>query len=1670
MTFEKVSEFYKRAVEEKRFSEDFLAEAKSISSEDKLKKFFAEKVLPIAQNMGYDFTVDDLIAYERQVIRKISEEELENITGGASMKSISTAVMSFLMLAGNINPISSAVLSRKDILASAARLAGKPLTVGAAREDGGAAIAAADTATAQPEGLDKSEMLAAVDLCKGLGSRYVCKALNLLDPFALKTVGAIQDMRICDGNTTSVKVDGNVEEGRIPFRKFNEDQGVGSPNYMRTLFPSSSGNLNAEGGFAAKLPCFSVDCDPSPELVAGIAAYFYEFRNAEDKDAMTAELNEYQKALNVKKVSDFTDEKLFDRLYDGLKLYNEARVTYEKAKEDKSNPKIYKAMSVKSYLGSWREVENYAMSPECLQKVQFAYFKAHSDKCSEVKKKIESGFAGKFEKLEDFIRGLKYEDIKDKLEVMSELEKLDKETVLDDINEATKVKGKNSIYKFAIDALVEDLKSNGPKNPITFDDYVKLNYKENSGIICAIGINESCKNLLTIANGEGEDGQKREAVKKKVESIPGLLKLGMNGSDKNVREGLEKVDTFLNSNGMEGKYLENNAGIKKAKTILSLLKEGTYMIQNQETDDDKGSMDKYPKYTAEHMLMSYFIEHFNTADDIKRFYDQIAKLNVSAGESEDVDMKNRLDVLRQVIEKMPTNENVPSAYIGARLEHNGPTKIISKPDEVSKEVSFSGNFPDCADTVVRHILNLLFYCPGEKWLPEVVNDELKSAKESVMDAIEGKKTVAFRNLKERAQMFFTHQDTSKVNDGSNEMRSLWNYVVSNMDKDSPEPGLYKIRYGGGKNYELDTGFINMLRLIYNIEKALFESNKEKNKALQDAKTSIDSLATAEPKDYAKFLRAAIESVIKVVKPEVIVDVSVSGELTKDISHDDLLGHVGITLKTSDDDKGFNFTIDQNSGHAWVELTKEKPSSFDIKDLCAFKNDPIIKFFIENVFEGTGIFASKDEFYKMLRSFDGRFDSEYLAKASMLKLFKEAGGEREDHYERLYDLCEKYFSAKANVSVDKINLFELFQSIYRVSTLKHFEVEDITDFKGADLSADGNYKYIERKDGAIEICPTAKLKDAESITIPANIDGKEVKKCIISTGAFVGFTNLKEVTFAKGVENVEIGNFAFSAGSVKKLNIPLSVQSLTVGVGAFYDANNFVKLNIPAGVYDIKIGTIKFKNNTLTEMDLEGKSEIPRCAFAGISLPEIVTITGIKVASLSIGEAAFQGSSAKTLKFVNVCKHVGFKEKVFCDSEIENLVLEGIESVNVLSEGFYGSKVRELDFGDVKNLHFNSNAFEANKSDMLTIVMNDKGSMILNAMIFNNSAIETVVLKNLAKLEVWGNVFDKIKKLILDNIGVLGLNENVFNGYKDKILDGLDIIKVQKLILGSQLFSGSEIETVNLQNVGKLTILLDVFKDSKVTDLKLDNLNELILMRNAFQYYKGKSLIIPSSVKILTLPEYVFYRNEIATVDLQGVEELTIGDYVFTLNDKVKTLKLGSSLKKVDISPDAFLQTINFSFVRGELEKIIQSNSKYKELKRFEGLPDEEILRREDILEDFINKIADTFVLNILNEIKSAESSIGMRENADKILDTFVQKKLERTIASDDVIEKLFESEEEKAQVFNAFVQKIYDAFIQARMERIIVVDELSKKMLEAEKEKGNIPASIVIEVAESPRA
>ena len=521
MAFEKVSEFYKRAVDEKRFSEDFLAEAKSISNEDKLRGFFEEKVLPIAQSMGYGFTVDDLVLHERKVIRELSEEELSSVAGGASLKGISTAVMSFLMLAGNINPMSSAVISKKDIFASAERLAGPSSSAQGVDQQTRVlrTVSQAARAAADPEvsslGLDRSDVVDSTEPCKNISSRYVCKALNLLDPYVLKVSGATQDIRFFDGNTTSVKVAGNVDADRIPGRQYNEDQGVGSTNYMRTLFPSSGGELYTEGGFK-NVARFSVDCDPDPELVAGVAAYFHKFRNAADKDAMVAELNGYEATLGKDDVSNWTDEKLSERLYKLLQTYKKASGEFQRETKEKSLKQCVDiALNNPSII-----------SDELLMRIKWNYFqnglpRKYKVKGEELYKKLEEDSKLKNDELKKHIKELTYDQAKQLYDgVLSEIRGL-----LDSKDVLNHMKSNEGVYGEEVTKELKDtVRENQSK--ITFKDFVERKYPNDSFTILAIS--------------EEKEGQKISEV---IEKYKDLLNLSKQQVWQKVKE--DKDDVFL---------------------------------------------------------------------------------------------------------------------------------------------------------------------------------------------------------------------------------------------------------------------------------------------------------------------------------------------------------------------------------------------------------------------------------------------------------------------------------------------------------------------------------------------------------------------------------------------------------------------------------------------------------------------------------------------------------------------------------------------------------------------------------------------------------------------------------------------------------------------------------------------------------------------------------------------------------------------------------------------------------------------------------------------------------------------------------------------------------------------------------------------------------------------
>lgn len=1319
MELKNVLQFYKSAVEEKRFSEDFLAEAKSISSEDKLRDFFEQKVLPIAQSMGYDFSADDLIAYERSVIHELSDEELESIAGGISLKDASATLLSMLMLAGNIHSMSSAMLPQNVIIESAGRLTGKsssPQIKTAEEGNGAVAAATAASVTSEQEGLSKSDVVESTEPCKSTGSQYVCRALNLLDPYAMRISGLTEHMRFFDGNTQSLAT--NPVAGSIPDRQYNRDKGAGSPNYMRTLFPSSGGNLSTAGG-STDFARFTEDCKPSPELIAKIASYFYKFRCAKDQNAEMNKLGAYEKTLQ--EASNLTD----DNLYDRLKTYCQARKGYEDAIE-KRDKTVYKIMSVPEYL-NWdaRDQGTNAMDDELLNKIRFRYFLLHCDdtRCKEIKAAVKEIFSddlnGKTDnEVHDYIAKLSYDKVKGNEKVMEQIEKLDRKTVLDDM--------KNQLpqYLAEVRSLANQLKAKEIRSlkPITFDMYINEQVSQRDivrSINQVISANEErYQSLSQLMNAQekGDDADKKAQIKGNAE---------FQGFCKEIRKsaGLNEVCSFFSENGLGEEVteesLKTNEGIKKARAIITLLKEGVYMITNQEVSaddiaknkdaEDKGTSEKYPKYTTERMLMSYFVEYFNTEEDVNKFYDQIDRENITDGWfQEDAD---RLEAFSKVIDSISKNEHLPFGYKGGDLISNGSAKAITVPADQEgssqKKVKFNGSFADCADTVVRHLCNLLFYdSKGQSWLTEVVNEELEDAKKAVIEAIEKDGEVEFKELKDRVQMFFLHQKPSMTNDNSVVIRSLWNYVISNMSADSKQSDLYAIQYVPGQIYELETGFINMLKLMYNIEKVLFSESKKT--VLQQAHGYIDKLDKEKSLDN---LTAALRSVIQVVKSDVKVEVTQEGQNLQ-VQGQDMYGKLNVNI-----DDLIKVTIHHNPGHTEVHLSGRDRKALEA-ELKEFKEDPIIKYFVRRNFSTFDDPAS-DDFYENFTSRDRT--SSYLATSHLLQLLRKTSRGEIDT-DRLIQLCQEHFDASTKeVTMGKVDLFTFFQNIYRFSALKKLGINaQIDDFKEATTTSDGNYKY-KRKGDEIEICPTAKLRNAEEITIsPTTINEPNCTTIKISAGAFIGFTKLKKVIFG-GVKNVKIGDGAFSFGNVKEVSIGKDTTTLELGIGVFLGASGNGKLNIADEVKHIEIGKVKFKDNSLSTIEMpanEDRHSIPDFAFSNLALPKTVTVSvasenfGIaaKIENLSVGEFAFSGSEVTQLDLGNAVKSLkirpdafsglapGFKVSHTPDTSIEVCeIVSPIRSCELKQElfsGLQGLKIKQLKISEnVKELYVYGNAIQ-----------------------------------------------------------------------------------------------------------------------------------------------------------------------------------------------------------------------------------------------------------------------------------------------------------------------------------------------------------------------------------------
>ncbi|MDQ5984261.1 MAG: hypothetical protein RUMPE_01307 [Eubacteriales bacterium SKADARSKE-1] len=360
---EAIKNLYKSILKNDDLIQKLNLKLKRIANEEDLKNFIKLEIIPIINSKKLEITEKDLLEYEKESMKKLNREDLLDISGGFSPRSLilagGFASLAMLALGSTGNLSAHAVIDRDIVLSSAEELQKEDDSQkGANQEDkkegkdkekeyetlspqqqnqvGKVAstsdetkivpslVADSTTVKAPAEtykastsvdvalkmpalkteeevsqdpqnGLPTETVLtSAVELEKQethTDTAYVAQALNLHDAYVLNMTGVTENFRFFDGNKEELVAGAPGGDG-VPSWDFKKDGGAGSADFMSTLFTSSGGVLNTEGG-AADRPCLSKDCEPTPELVAKIAAYIYNhIVNGTQEDAQ-----ELQQAL-----------------------------------------------------------------------------------------------------------------------------------------------------------------------------------------------------------------------------------------------------------------------------------------------------------------------------------------------------------------------------------------------------------------------------------------------------------------------------------------------------------------------------------------------------------------------------------------------------------------------------------------------------------------------------------------------------------------------------------------------------------------------------------------------------------------------------------------------------------------------------------------------------------------------------------------------------------------------------------------------------------------------------------------------------------------------------------------------------------------------------------------------------------------------------------------------------------------------------------------------------------------------------------------------------------------------------------------------------------------------------------------------------------------------------
>ena len=1019
-----IRDFYKTAVAQKEFNSDFWNEVREISTEGELKAFIEEKVQPVAKKMGYNFSTKELLNYEKQMAIRITEQQLDAVSGGVSAKNWALGGMFSLMalgagIVGTTNS-ASAELTTQDVAKSTEVMR---------------AIIDVNIQASKSRNGDWLYLVTDSNSTEALN--LTC---SMLDSFLkeagfnnLSEIQAIQ-AKNAQGQILDIKLDKDL--GKL-FSESKEILGKLWGTWGKANAKKIKATKSMYGGWLY----LTTDSNSTETLnltYSMLESFLKEagFNSIYEIQAIQAK-NAQGKILDVKLDKDL--EKLFS---ESKEIPGKLWGTWGKANAKKEIPDIDAEQTVAETPGSGAEQSTTVGSALKTEKVasdisDLETTKAATDvdpkevfetrqlltddqqlyayealNLQEAYALLKSGvvenvrFYGNIMEIETVNSIRRYTS--DKGDAFTELLYMLYPSPAGDLNTNTGFTGRDSFAMYGgmspelvakLFAILNDCRNKKIEIPEEFEnitlkkEFVRNNlsyvnpklknalaWLKAKGLLTAEGfekvkaiedainsaeklksnvdstdikklsdkskyINVALKyegNIVTYFDGEIKKLEKRNDHET-IEIIKELTQLNKEGL-KNESENIDKKKKSYNVDFIElnkqAKSIENSPISKKTKFLMHFINTMKKAAELEVTDGSS-----YPKYFTEHILMSYMCQTLNGSEDVRELYREIAEqLSQNETNKTSTQKEKKAAIAEKIAAKKEEIAKLNDMINLAETQELSPYKSATQSNRTAYQIDQIGEdgnvqiqkdtFSDCADITTRHVINLLTFANEKNWdliLKDANMEDLNTKLKEVVDAIGSKSQVKFYDLKTRLQMFFLYQrgfienvDEEKcrgykskngADDVTSLARTLWEYVICNMNKENLEKGsdknkgLYPIVYTEiGVNHELKSGYINMLKLMWNMASAL----NLKSEALESAKSKIDVLSGLEEYNAVVF-----EDALKSIFPLFYT----GGEIEFTLSdckyeNNEITGDIMVDI-TKDDQK-LNFTIMHDVSHGAIK--------------------------------------------------------------------------------------------------------------------------------------------------------------------------------------------------------------------------------------------------------------------------------------------------------------------------------------------------------------------------------------------------------------------------------------------------------------------------------------------------------------------------------------------------------------------------------------------------------------------------------------------------------------------------------------------------------------------------------------------------------------------------------